>query len=778
MTGETATGGTSAGETIAPETIAPETSAPETSTTETSTTETSTTEDATSDRTDDAPAGVAAKFADRSWWRRPRPLRRKITVALIVTALLAVGVFGAINFFAARNLLVEGTEDQLGSVAATRANSIEGGADELLGRVSATSADLGIVRALEDFTAAYVALEDEELTDSQLAELDAFYEEVVSLLEAAGLGAVPIDDVIPASNAGKYLQYHYRVPVGPGGEAPIDPGDGSRYTDVNVANAEYLQTLADTIGGGDLLLISTLNDGEIVYSVDKQIDIGANLADGPYADNNLARAIIDQLPRTQTGSAVMTDFQVYIPAGGEPVLFAVSAVRSGTELIGALAVEVPVTGLNALTTAGGDWEAVGLGDGESYIVAADGLLQSESRLWIEDPEEYLERLREGDEAAQERADLIEAFGSPVGIQVVDTEPVRKALEGEVFSGTTENYLGEATYASAQAISVPGTQWVVVSEVPQSAATEPLFDYLARIVIVMVILVPLAAFIGIALARRLTRPIGPTVDAAEAIAAGERNPDLDEDRRDEFGDLARRLNTMATDLGQQETELLDEFERRRALLLAVLPPHLVGEDGAIASDAGVVDEGTMISIGIDARDVELGASDEATAALHTAAANAERIAEELGVQRVRVAADRYLFVAGIGATDDGAEVAIEFVTRFEESLAAAVADADIEFDLHIGLSTGGVATGVLERGSLTFGAWGDPVRRALAISALSRTDQVLLDASTAGRLTDGRWILEPASDIVDLDDEPMELFVLAGSAVVDAIGGTAAADSSS
>jgi class 3 adenylate cyclase len=79
-------------------------------------------------------------------------------------------------------------------------------------------------------------------------------------------------------------------------------------------------------------------------------------------------------------------------------------------------------------------------------------------------------------------------------------------------------------------------------------------------------------------------------------------------------------------------------------------------------------------------------------------------------------------------------------------------------IHIGVSTGPVATGVLDRGSLTFGAWGEPVRRALAISALSATDEILVDSTTVEAATQG-WTLRAADDIVDLADEPMSVSTL-------------------
>ena len=59
-----------------------------------------------------------------------------------------------------------------------------------------------------------------------------------------------------------------------------------------------------------------------------------------------------------------------------------------------------------------------------YVVGADRLLRSQSRLWIEDPDEFLDEI--DDDSLR---GLVQAFNSPVGLQPVDTEPVRAAFEG-------------------------------------------------------------------------------------------------------------------------------------------------------------------------------------------------------------------------------------------------------------------------------------------------------------------------------------------------------------
>jgi len=60
----------------------------------------------------------------------------------------------------------------------------------------------------------------------------------------------------------------------------------------------------------------------------------------------------------------------------------------------------------------------------------------------------------------------------------------------------------------------------------------------------------------------------------------------------------------------------------------------------------------------------------------------------------VAADRGLYVAGIGDGDDGVATAIAFIGDVWRELDAIAAASDVHPELHIGVSTGAIATGVL------------------------------------------------------------------------------------
>jgi len=699
--------------------------------------------------TDQAPPAAEGNPSNLPWWRRPRRLRRQLAATLAGTALVSLLLVGLINYFAASALLQDGSRDQLVGVAESRANSIELGLDRFLGRVSSTSADLAVVNALTQFETAFGELNDATLEPEQEQDLETFYEQyVLGPLASLGFEGLAVEDVEPASAAGRYLQYHYTLPVVDDVDrfTVQDAGDGSEYSSIHARFHPFFSGLAGE--DGDILLISEA--GDVVYSAQKRIDLGTNLRTGVTGDTALAEAVFERLPRVRTGEAILADFELSITGGGRPQLFAIAAVKGETEVVGAIAFSVSVDALTAITTANGDWEGVGLGDGESYVVGFDQLLRSESRLWIEDPDAYLDSVDD-----TELAEVIEAFDSPVLLQTVDTPPVRAALDDETFSGSTENYLGDSTFAYARALDAGGLDWVVVAETPASQLRSPLYRYAAILGLVLAIVLPVAAVLGYILADRLTRPIPVVVEMASGIAAGERNLDVPDLGANEFGDLARRLGQMSTELGRQEAALAEEFEQRRQLLLTVLPPRLVEGSGDVIGTGGAIGIGTVISVSVEIGGNEPG--DEDVAEVQRDLGNKiESMAEALDIERIRTAQDRFLFLAGVDQPDDGADQALSFAAELASRAESLAESGLIGLELHIGLATGPVATGVLQQGSLTFTAWGEPVRQALAIGALSIGNQILVDESTATSIGD-RSRLETAEDVIALDGQPMVLF---------------------
>ncbi|MCH7789658.1 MAG: HAMP domain-containing protein, partial [Acidobacteria bacterium] len=650
-------------------------------------------------------------------WRRPRALKRQLAFTLAAVAMVSVALAGVLNYAAARTFLDRGTEAKLATIAGARAKSIETGLENLLGRIASEAGDAGAVAAFRDIGSGYAELGIEDaLNADQLAQVDELYEgELLEKLVDAGFDGFTPAEARPASDAGLYVQYHYTAanPFAPDNRAALnDAQDGSEYSAAHARHHPYLRSRGELLEADDLMFVST-DTQQIIYSVQKNVDLGADLSTEAYSRSALADTVLEQLPRVRAGDAVFVDFDRYLPAGGSPKLFVAAAVRDDTEVLGAIVVALSVETLNEVTTAQQRWTDVGLGEtGETYVVGPDKLLRSESRTWIEDPQAYLDQVDD-----PELAKRIDTFGSPILFQDVDTKAVNEALQGTIFEGRSSNYLGERRLSVARPIDVPGVDWIGVTDIGLGEARAPLQDFLERLILVLLVVLPSGAMLGIFMARRLTVPVQPILDAAVAVTEGDRDPEVPDDRSDEFGDLARRLKRMSRDLETKERALKAEYEQKRELLLTVLPPRLVGAEDARVTDEDVVGHATAISVTLAMRMNEhASAGDEDSTELRSMIAKlADELAGEFEIDRIRSAADSHLFVA---TAQSSADEAMTFVTRLLPQLRDLGAESGHPLQINVGLSSGTVGTGVLHQGTLTFGAWGEPIRRALSISALA------------------------------------------------------------
>lgn len=693
---------------------------------------------------------------------RPTSLRSRLTLVLVGLGLSSVAVLAVVNYLLVRHTLDQRTEAQLATLVDERRQAIEGGIDQLKATVAVFAAEPGVTDALVELADAFDRL-DEDITSEQMQELERQHDEdVLSVYDAAGVDRPSAEAFVPGSAAGRYLQYHYLVaPTGPAEErrGTVDAGDGSEYSEIHARHHPFLDELLSGSVGADLALVSFPN-ADVVYSVAKRMDLGTNLVDGPFRETGLGEAALERLARVPVGEAVIVDSEFFLPATSSPTVFVAAAVRSDTEVIGAVVVQVPIEVLTVLTTAGGQWSDLGLGDtGETYVVGPDRLLRSNSRLWLEDPDEYLRRLdrQSGDERIGE---LIRFVGSPVLLQSVENDAVEAAFGGESFSGRVDNYLGTASVTAATRLDTLGLDWVVVAERAVDEAGEPLDTFVRRILVVLAIVLPIVALVGVLVARTVTRAATPVVDAARRIADGQVDdvgPDLG---RNEFGDLARQLQAVSLDLRERERAVLDEEQRIIEMLSAVLPQRLVdrvrcGE----RSITDVVDTATVISLTLTGFPQSCGAVLDVLLELTARiAGELDELADRHSVERVDTSSDHPIFVAGLGRASFGADDAAAFALEAVGAIGAIGEEFDVGVRAQCGLSAGDVATGVLGTTQVSFEVWGQPPGIAAMLSTVAPAGDVLLDDSVSDRLAD-HWELTVVEGLAAVRDQGVEIFRL-------------------
>jgi class 3 adenylate cyclase len=439
-------------------------------------------------------------------------------------------------------------------------------------------------------------------------------------------------------------------------------------------------------------------------------------------------------------------------------------LRSGGQSAGAVAFEIPIEALNQLATAGGRWQEVGLGKtGEVYIVGPDGLMRSESRRWLEDPDGYLSQLR-ADPSTVGLADRISALRTTVLIQPVDSPVVADALDGVTGTSRTTDYLGRRSLAFATPIESEGLGWAVVAEISDAEAGASLRSFRNRLLVVAAFLLPIAGLLGFLIADRFTRPIGPVVEAAQSIAEGDLDTSLPDLGSNELGDVARRLEDMAAHLRDQEEQLAAEEQEITRMLLAALPARLV--ERLRSGDRRIedlVDSATVISVTITGVFDQPDVNPELAVELGTRISSGlETAADDLGIERVRSSSAHHLFVSGLDAPGPEADAAVNFALAAQDVVTSQGESDAVEVGFHAGLAAGRIVSGLVPGDYLSYGVFGEAVHLALTLDASASDGEILAHRSVVSAVEDD-WAMEPARELVDLSGSALEASRVAGRA---------------
>jgi len=123
---------------------------------------------------------------------------------------------------------------------------------------------------------------------------------------------------------------------------------------------------------------------------------------------------------------------------------------------------------------------------------------------------------------------------------------------------------------------PAAMVVIRTALPLATLAETVADTLEHVALVGVVAGLLAAGLGLAVARRVTRPLEELTRGAEAFAGGDLSPRLAVGGSREVSDLARAMNDMAGQLGER----IATIDRQRTELAGVLESMV---EGVVAVD---------------------------------------------------------------------------------------------------------------------------------------------------------------------------------------------------
>lgn len=163
-------------------------------------------------------------------------------------------------------------------------------------------------------------------------------------------------------------------------DANPDKARQSNYDFLHAKVHPNFRAQLESRGYDDLFLFDTA--GNLLYSVMKKDDYTSNFSEGgPYADSGLGRAYRTAMTFAEPGHVAFEDLSAYAAAAGAPSSFMATAVFDQRgKIIGVMAVQMPVVGINSMMQNKDNLGATG----ESFYVGADHLLRNDSSFSADD----------------------------------------------------------------------------------------------------------------------------------------------------------------------------------------------------------------------------------------------------------------------------------------------------------------------------------------------------------------------------------------------------------
>jgi PAS domain S-box-containing protein len=485
----------------------------------------------------------------------------KLALISILISMAAVSAAAVLAGYSSNEALKRAAFERLTAVRELKAQQIENYFSQVKTDLQFISETESLKEGLQQLRRGIVYLQTSEdlVTPQSQQELSQYYsEEFLNRYETSSGSKANnslIESLMPKDPLAIFLQDRYILNPRLVNEARFETFFGSAFAKLD----QPLSQFQKRFGFYDVFLIEP-DDARIVYSVEREIDFGTSLFDGPHADTNLARAVTTAMA-ARPGQVIFADFEPYVPSFDAPAAFAALPIYDGSTPIGVLAIQLPLSGINAIMTSNEAWGDVGLGgSGEVYLVGRDKLFRNQSRFLIEDRERYLQMIAEVG-LSSSIVDRIKQTNSSVGLQEVDTLGTRAALSGNTGTDLFPDYRDVEVLSSYRPLELSGLDWVIMSEIDRDEALRDADKLIDRLILVASMVLAIAVYASYLFSISLTRPLRSLSASATRLTGGELDAPVEVQTRDEIGELAQKFEALRVSMVRS----LEEVENQKSLL---------------------------------------------------------------------------------------------------------------------------------------------------------------------------------------------------------------------
>lgn len=526
--------------------------------------------------------------------------RNKLKLIILITALIMSVVFFILSYFLVRQHLRIEAGNHLTTLGQFKHRQIEDYLHQLKGQLILASRDAVVKEAMNEFEEAFSAIESDsyglpehEGLYSMITGLESFYSaDVLPQLNSIPGMEVTLPEVLPFNDKTRIVQFLYiannHLPSGHKNRM-ITAGDGSSYSYTHQKYQSYFRELITNVKVSDILLIDA-KSGDIVYTYQKNIDLGRNIYTDLLKGSNLAIACQVALAETESEAAAFSDLELYLPAMFNPAFFIAVPILDGRNKTGLLVFKLSSKHLDNILFGNSAAEENKFldHDGNIYLVGEDFTYRSNDYRLMASKYRFLEQMESSD-FRKRTIEQIDSLNTTVSIVSLDHEVFKEVFTGYDAMTTFKDATGEKVLASIHPVSKNGLNWFLIIQTSRRAAMKFVNGYVLWGVL-FIVLLSLVMYFFI---NRISTGIGDSIsrlkETIHKTLSGGKVEKLSNGSSDELGETSMYVNDLVSRIHDASNYAIELADRN---LDAVFEP--LSEDDQFANSLNKLKESLVHS----------------------------------------------------------------------------------------------------------------------------------------------------------------------------------------
>lgn len=478
-------------------------------------------------------------------------LFNKFQLALFIVSSLSLPIMGLTGFYEGRKALSERSFELLQNLSKNRKNAIEEYFD-LVGKQITTSAQSpNNVKIFREFQQAFAQDRQNPLDNTQKNAIKEYYDkEFIPKLNYNSLENNNEIEFVPADPAAQKIQYHYITEnANPDNFKYIlntSKAGNLNYDKVHAKYHPIFLRYQQTFDYEDIMMID--KEGNVLYSVNKDVDFMSNLSRGAFRNSNAAKLFRKVLQSKEERKVFFEDYAHYMPNYYQPTCFVATAIESqeanqNKRKIGVLMFRISNRKLTDIMTNEQGWVEDGLStSGEINLFGSDFKVRTNTRSILQDPLAYQENLLNGGVDAN-LVEKIKRLNTTILLRERQAPAVVAALKGQGGSETNIDFLGNEVLMVYLPVNILGVNWAMITEINGEEIYAPIERFRQQLLIIGGIIFVLITLVGVVLARSLSRPMLKIQREISLLASGVFPKRSIKIYKDELGKIDAALNAL-------------------------------------------------------------------------------------------------------------------------------------------------------------------------------------------------------------------------------------------